>query len=208
MAPAEKTDFKKTRKEFFTAKGEFSLVTLPRVNYLMIDGAGAPESVEFTSALELLYPVAYTLKFQQKALGADFGVPPLEGLWWADDPTAFAENRREEWKWTLMVMVPDSINQSDLEFAKAEVLRKKRLDASAIRLEPFEEGLCVQVMHLGPYSNEGPVLEQLHSIFMPEHNLTFNGHHHEIYLSDARRVEPAKLRTILRQPVTATSSPK
>lgn len=206
MAPAEKTDFKKTRKEFFAAKGEFSLVTLPRVNYLMIDGAGAPESDDFTSALELLYPVAYTLKSQQKALGADFGVPPLEGLWWADEPSAFTGNRREEWKWTLMIMVPDAVTQSDLEFAKAEVLRKKSLDASTIRLEHFEEGLCAQVMHIGPYSNEGLVLERLHSAYMPEHGLTFNGHHHEVYLSDARRVEPAKLKTILRQPVAAQSS--
>lgn len=201
MAQGEKTDFKKTRKDFFSAKNDFSLVTLPPVQYLMIDGVGAPESEQFSLAIQILYPLAYTLKFQQKAIGADFAVPPLEGLWWADDHSAYPDNRRDEWKWTLMIMVPDALTFSDLESAQAEVLRKKGLDASVVRLEVLEEGLCAQILHIGPYADEAPVLERLHSSYMPEHNLTFNGYHHEVYLSDARRVEPAKLKTILRQPV-------
>lgn len=201
MDQVQKTDFKKTRKDFFSAKRDFSLVTLPKVQYLMVDGVGAPESEQFSLAIQLLYPLAYTVKFHQKALGADFAVPPLEGLWWADDHSAYPDNRRDEWKWTLMIMMPDALKDSDLENAKAEVLRKKGLDASAVRLEVLEEGLCVQVLHIGPYADEAPVLERLHSTYMSEHNLTFNGYHHEVYLSDARRVEPAKLKTILRQPV-------
>jgi len=206
VAQIEKIDFKKTRKDFFSAKPDFNLITLPSVKYLMIDGAGAPESEQFTSAIELLYPLAYTLKFQQKALGADFAVPPLEGVWWADDHSAYPDNRRDEWKWTLMIMMPDALTGSDLEWAQSEVLRKKGLDSSAVRLEVFEEGLCAQVLHIGPYADEAPVLERLHSTFMPEHNLTFNGYHHEVYLSDARRVDATKLKTILRQPVKRTNA--
>jgi hypothetical protein len=170
----------------------------------MVDGKGAPGGTEYSAALELLYPAAFGLKFFSKLeLDRDYGVPPLEGLWWADDFNAYTQDgRREEWRWTLMLMLPDWITQDQVDDALAAQTKKRPdLDFGALRMEAMQEGLCLQHLHIGPFSEEGPKLAQLHDELMPARGLTFNGHHHEIYLSDPRRTAPEKLRTVLRQPV-------
>ncbi len=202
---ADKLDLKRELQSYFSAsKAEWEEVTHPAYTYLMVDGQGAPGGDEYVSALEVLYPAAYGLKFYSKLeLGRDYGVPSLEGLWWADDFSAYVEDgRREEWRWTLMTMVPAWITQAHFAAAIAAQAKKKPdLDFTRVRLDTLEEGLSMQHLHIGPFSEEGPKLAQLHDEIMPARGLTFNGQHHEIYLSDPRRTAPEKLRTVLRQPV-------
>lgn len=202
-----KTDFKVLYKDFYgPKKGEFSQVKLPKLNYLMIDGKGDPNtSKDYVAAIETLYAVSYTLKFFSKnELDHDYTVPPLEGLWWADKDKmdAFVTAKKSDWKWTMMIMVPDWITKAQVKTAIAAAKAKKpEVRDDQLRLESLTEGLCVQIMHIGPYSEEGPTLAKLHGEYMPEHGLTFNGKHHEIYLGDPRKTAPAKLKTVLRQPV-------
>jgi hypothetical protein len=201
---AAKFDFKKDRKPFFTASAkEFEQVTLPSARYLMIDGQGAPGSAAYSEALGLLYPAAYNLKFLSKLdLGRDYGVPALQGLWSAEDMGAYTAGRRDEWRWTMMLMVPHWIGPA--EFAEAirrAGAKKKGLDFSRVRLDDLDEGLCLQKIHIGSYADEAPVLHRLHHELMPALGLAFNGLHHEIYLNDPNKTAPDKLRTILRQPV-------
>jgi hypothetical protein len=197
-----KIDLKRTEKAYFTAPADrFVAGTLGRYSYLMVDGQGSPgEAAEYAQALERLYPLAYATKFYSKqVLGRDYVVPPLEGLWWADDRSAFVTaGRRDEWRWTLMLMLPDWIEPAHVDAAR---LKKPGLDLSAVRLGQLEEGPCLSRLHLGPFALEAPLLHDLHHAVMPAAGLTFAGEHHEIYLSDPRRVAPEKLRTILRQPV-------
>jgi hypothetical protein len=142
------------------------------------------------------------MKFAARAaLGRDYTVPPLEGLWWADDHAAFTAHRKDEWKWTMMIMAPDFIDAAIFDHAVAKASKKLGEVPPTLRLEPNEEGLCLQTLHIGSYDDETPVLARLHDEVMPAKGFAFNGLHHEIYLSDARKVEPTKLRTILRQPV-------
>jgi len=197
----EKVDLKKTRKQFFSAKPSFEMLTLPLVNYLMIDGNGSPDSPAYAQALEKLYSLAYTIKFSLKATKGDFVVAPLEGLWWAEDMNDFLTDTKDNWQWRMMIMMPDCVSSFDVELARDTLHRKKKMDTSSVRLESLEEGLVVQVLHVGPYSDEAATLADLHTRFMPENNLVFNGLHHEIYLNDPRKTDPAKLKTILRQPV-------
>lgn len=147
--------------------------------------------------------MAYGLKFaSKKSLGRDFVVGPLEGLWRADDPTAFITRRKETWEWTMMISQPDWITEDMVRAAIDNVAKKKETAALGdIRLRTLAEGTCVQILHIGSYDDETPTLERLHNSYLPDNGLTFNGDHHEIYLSDARRTAPAKLKTILRQPV-------
>ena len=202
---AGKIDLKRELKSYFTAsKSEWEEVTLPAFTYLMVDGLGAPGGEEYVAALEVLYPAAYGLKFHSKLeLGRDYGAPPLEGLWWADDFSAYTQpDRREEWRWTMMLMVPEWISQEHVDIAFANQAKKKPdLDFTRVRLDLLEEGQCLQHLHIGPFAEEGPKLAQLHDEIMPVRGLAFNGQHHEIYLSDPRRSAPEKLRTVLRQPV-------
>ena len=171
----------------------------------MIDGHGDPNtSDEYRRALETLYPVAYALKFlSKKELDRDYVVMPLEALWWADDMDAFTAARdKSQWDWTVMIVTPDWLSDEHFEAARDTVRRKGGAPAlDALRLEALDEGLAVQTLHLGPYDDEGPVLDAMHHDFIPAHSLRMTGRHHEIYLSDARRTAPEKLRTILRQPV-------
>jgi hypothetical protein len=200
---ADKIDLKRTEKAYFTApKDDFGLGTFGQHSYLMVDGQGSPgESTEYSQALERLYPLAYATKFFSKIeLGRDYVVPPLEGLWWADDRSAYTEpGRRDEWKWTLMLMLPDWISADHVEAART---KKADLDLSSIRMEAMEEGLCFSHLHLGPFAEEAPKLARLHHELIPQGGYVFNGEHHEIYLSDPRKTAPEKLRTILRQPVS------
>ncbi|MFF5217938.1 GyrI-like domain-containing protein [Micromonospora sp. NPDC000442] len=203
----DKIDFKKTVDAYQAPRGRFRIVDVPDLCYLMMDGHGDPNtSPAFTTAVEALYPVAYKLKFASKRdLGRDYVVPPLEGLWWAEDMAAFTTSRdKSRWNWTLLLMVPDWIDRAMFDAAVTQAGAKNqpvRLDD--IRLETLSEGRCVQTLHVGSFDDEAAVLAQLHDEFIPAQRLRMAGKHHEIYLSDFRRVAPEKQRTILRQPVTA-----
>jgi hypothetical protein len=203
----DKTDFKKDLDAYRATLREFRIVEIPDLRYLMIDGRGDPNtSPAFTHATEALYPVAYKLKFASKRqLGRDYVVMPLEGLWWAEDMDVFTTSRdKSRWNWTLMIMVPDWIDYDLFATAVQQAGAKNgpaRLDE--VRLEVLSEGRCVQTLHIGSYDDEAALLARMHHEFIPAHGLTMVGRHHEIYLSDARRVAPDKLRTILRQPVRA-----
>jgi hypothetical protein len=211
-----KVDLKKEIATYTVVHGRFDLVTVPPLQYLMVDGHGDPNTApEYAETLATLYPLAYTLKFLSKnELDRDYVVPPLEALWWADDLASFTESRdKSRWDWTVMILVPDWLTSDHVEAARLAATAKRgssALDAASldsVRLETLDEGLCVQTLHVGPYDDEGPVLETLHHEFVPAHGLQLTGKHHEIYLSDARRTAPAKLRTILRQPVTEVVEP-
>lgn len=201
----EKLDLKKKYKALYTASHkEASLITVPKLNYIRVDGAGDPNtSPQFQEATQALYAVSYTLKFMVKKSqeGVDYGVMHLEGLWWADDMEKFSVERKGDWKWTLMILQPDFITESMFRQAVDEVVRKKGLVmAGKLRLESVEEGLCAQILHIGPYAEEPPTVRKLHD-FIEEKGYTFSGLHHEIYLGDPRKAAPEKMKTIIRQPV-------
>ena len=201
-----KLDLKHARKELFTApRGEFAAVTVPRVLYLMVDGHGDPNaSPEYPRAVATLYSIAYALKFACKAQGRDFVVAPLEGLWSAADPSSFVARRKHEWDWTMLIMVPDFVDAGLFAEARAKAEAKLGALPESARLEPLEEGLCLQALHIGSYDDEGPLLARLHNEIMPAGGYAFAGPHHEIYLGDPRKTAPEKLKTILRQPVRKT----
>lgn len=195
------TDLKKEQKDLYAPPREPSIVEVPPMRFLMIDGQGDPNGADFASAIETLYPVAYTLKFSMKAQGQDFTVMPLEGLWWAGNPEVFLSRDMSEWQWTAMIRQPDTVDSDMLTDAKTAVAKKKSLPAlGQLRLETLAEGRCVHLMHIGPYSAEGPVIAKMHD-FMRAHGLEFAGKHHEVYLSDPRRTAPERMKTVLRQPV-------
>ena len=200
-----KIDFKTEYRSMYNAPTrDFVLVEVPRLTYLMFDGHGDPNiSPLYAQAIEALYSLSYTLKFMSKrAFDRDYVVGPLEGLWWSDDMSSFTSRQKDKWSWTMMILQPDWITQAHLQAAKAEVLMKKGLPGvETARLENLDEGLCAQILHIGPYDAVGPVLARLHADWLPANALGENGHHHEIYLSDPRKVAPDKLKTILRQPV-------
>jgi hypothetical protein len=199
-----KVDFKRELECYRAKRDSPQVVDVPDLQYLMIDGHGDPNSPVYEDAVSALYPVAYTLKFaSRKNLDRDYVVMPLEGLWWADDMDAFTMARdKSQWDWTMMIMVPDWITSEMFADAVEQVGRKgrpTRLDD--VRLEALSEGLCVQALHIGPYDDEAELLRYMHEELIPSRGLEMVGKHHEIYLSDPRRADPATLRTILRQPV-------
>ena len=201
-----KIDFKKTLKQLYQPPGgAFTRVDVPAMQFLMVDGRGDPNTtVVYEEALQVLYAVAYKLKFLSKsALGQDYVVPPLEGLWWADDMASFTLQRdKNAWLWTMMIMTPDWIGVEMLETAVAAAAEQKELPALRdLRLATYSEGMSVQIMHVGSYEDEAPLLRQLHEEFLPANRLEPNGKHHEIYLGDPRRIAPERLKTVLRQPV-------
>ena len=204
-----KIDFKKQLKHLYQPSSKaFAVVDVPPLQFLMIDGSGDPNSdPAYAAAVEALYAVAYRLKFLSKqALGQDYTVMPLEGLWWAEDMATFAGARdKSRWQWTMMIMQPDWIASEHYATACADVARKKNPVALPLmRFETYAEGLALQILHIGSYDDEAPTLARLHSEVMPAQGFTFNGKHHEIYLSDPRRVAAEKLKTVLRQPVRST----
>lgn len=200
-----KIDLKKELAGYSAPRGRFEIVEVPVRQYLMIDGHGDPNtSWEYADALATIYPVAYRLKFLSKReLGRDYTVMPLEALWWSRDMAAFTSARdASQWDWTVMIVTPDWLTAEHVDAVREAVRHGGGAPAlDGIRLEPLDEGTVVQTLHIGPYDAEGPVLEQMHRDFIPAHSLRMAGKHHEIYLSDARRTAPAKLKTILRQPV-------
>lgn len=201
----DKVDFKKTLPDYQAKHGRFDIIDLPHRSYLMADGQGDPNtSEEFRVAIETLYPLAYKLKFISKQqLGRDYTVMPLEALWWADDMTSFTSRRdKSQWHFTVMILQPDWITRELYDIALQLVAAKKpMLNLAQVRFEELAEQTCVQILHIGSFDDEAPVLAAMHDEFIPAQNLRLSGKHHEIYLSDFRRVAPSKLKTILRQPV-------
>lgn len=200
----EKVDFKKTMKALWQPPaGRFAIVDVPRMQFLMVDGKGDPNtSPEYARAVEWLYSVSYPVKFMsKKELSRDYTVAPLEGLWWADDITTFLTRDKAAWSWTMMIMQPDWITADMVARAIDKAGGKLGAVPESLRLETFEEGLSVQTMHVGSYDDEGPVIRRLHEEFLPENGLVETGYHHEIYISDPRKTPPEKLKTVLRQPV-------
>ncbi len=196
-----KIDLKRRYSDLYSAPRYFVEVTAPTLTYLVVEGMGDPNvSPAYAEAVESLYAVSYAVKFASKQAGRDYVVAPLEGLWTAPDLAVFTERDKSAWHWTMMILQPDWIDAPMVAKARADVAAKKGL-AAEVELRSLTEGRCVQVLHMGPYDDEAPLLDRLHREYMPEHGLTFAGPHHEIYLSDPRRVAPTKLRTILRQPV-------
>jgi hypothetical protein len=201
-----KIDFKKELKHLYrpTAR-RFVVVDVPPMSFLMIDGHGDPNTAqEYTDAVEALYAVAYKLKFMsKKEKGMDYVVPPLEGLWWAEDMETFTTKRdKSAWDWTMMIMQPEWITEEMVEGAVKQVEKQKNLPAlPKLRLETYHEGLSVQILHVGSYDDEGPTLHKMHHEFIPQNSYEMAGRHHEIYLSDPRKVAPEKLKTVLRQPI-------
>jgi hypothetical protein len=199
----DKIDYRKVFKESYGASAKPVLVDVPPMQFLMIDGAGDPARAgPFQAAVDALYSVAWTLKslLKKGPMELDFGVMPLEGLWWADDMSRFHADR-DGWQWTLMIMQPPVVSAELAAQAAIEAQSKKRLPLiGEVRLARFEEGKAVQLLHTGPFADEGPAVERLHA-FAAEQGFALAGKHHEIYLSDARRTVPGKLKTILRQPI-------
>lgn len=199
----DKIDFKKTDRAFYTGKpGRWDRLVLPELPFLAITGQGDPDEAAFAAATGALYALAYGVKFAEKAEGRDFVVPPLEALWWADDPAAFTAGARGDWRWRAMIRMPESVTAERVSQAREAAMAKGKtgpLDA----VEPIRlaEGDCLQTLHIGPYADEASVLADLHGRVMPGAGVTFAGPHHEIYLSDPRKAAPDKLKTLLRQPV-------
>lgn len=204
-AVVTKFDLKKDLKHLYgpSAK-EVSVVDVPPMNFLMIDGKGDPNtSKEYAEALEALYAVSYAIKFMIKRTesSVDYAVMPLEGLWWTDDMREFSVEDKGAWKWTAMIMQPEEyVTERHFEEAKSEIYKKKGLPAiPRMRFEVFWEGLCAQMMHLGSFSEEAPTIEKIH-LSIEERGGIPSGKHHEIYLSDFRRTKPERLKTVIRQP--------
>ncbi|KAB2902198.1 MAG: hypothetical protein F9K35_04445 [Burkholderiaceae bacterium] len=200
----QKVDLKKELKHLYQPSSKDVVqVEVPTFQYLMVDGEGNPNTSQaYAQAVEALFSVSYTAKFMVKkgAQGMDYAVMPLEGLWWADDMSAFVADDKSQWKWTMMIMQPHFVAKEVIEAAISEVKKKKGLPAiDKLRLEDFSEGLCAQVLHIGPFSDEGPAIERLHSFI--DERTGRDGKHHEIYLSDIRRADPAKWKTIIRHPM-------
>ncbi|MCJ7857231.1 GyrI-like domain-containing protein [Corynebacterium kalidii] len=214
-----KIDLKKTLDAYRDTRGTFRVVDVPTFRYIMVDGHGDPNtSPLYPRSLEALYPVAYAMKFASKRdLGRDYVVPPLEGLWWAEDMAAFTTARdKSRWYWTMMLMVPPWVGRDIFDAAVQQVAAKTAKTAKTkatperlgdIRLEELSEGRCVQTLHIGSFDDEAAVLERMHGEFLPANGLRLDGTHHEIYFSDPRRTAPEKLRTLLRQPVAPASAP-
>jgi hypothetical protein len=202
---ATKVDFKRELGELYIARRVPQLVDVPELSYVMIDGHGDPNTaVEYGEAVEALYAISYAAKFIVKGAsnGVDYGVLPLEGLWWTADMSTFSAEDKSAWDWTMMIMQPDVVTAEIFEQALANTVRKGLAAHSRVRLERFAEGSAAQIMHVGPYATEQPTIERLHA-FIAEQRLQRRGKHHEIYLSDPRRSALEKMKTIIRQPVTA-----
>ncbi len=214
-SPLKKLDFKKDSKELYNPSVQPSLVTVPAMRFLMVDGRGNPNEAggDYQRAVELLYAVSYTIKMSkqgafQPAGYVDFTVAPLEGLWWLDDDTTLDFSQKEKYCWTSMIRQPDFVTQEVFEWARAA--RKKGPDTAGLRLQSYDEGLCVQAMHIGAYDSEPETIRKMEE-FMAHNALASDlgspssdgmpRRHHELYLGDPRKLAPHKRRTILRLPV-------
>jgi hypothetical protein len=199
----DKVDLKKELKSFYNPSAkEVSVVDVPAMIFLVVDGEGAPTTLQYSQAVEALFSVSYTLKFMvKKSKGVDYGVMPLEGLWWVEDMTKFSADRKDEWKWTAMIMQPGVVTTEDVKSALDQVKKKKNPRAlPKVRFENFTEGPSAQIMYIGPFSAEGPTIAKIHS-YIQNSGHSLSGKHHEIYLNNPETTVPEKLKTILRQPM-------
>ncbi len=201
-----KIDFKKELKEFYSPSAkEISIVKVPKLNFLSVTGKGDPNtSREYKEAMEVLFPIAYKIKFiSKKELGKDYGVMPLEGLWWVENMNKFSLDDKTSWLWESIIMQPNFITQEIFQKAVDEIKTKKNLPSlDKVKFITLEEGLAAQILYIGSFIEEKPTIQKLHE-FIKDQRGSFNGlvqKHHEIYLSDPRKTVPAKLRTIIRQP--------
>ena len=203
---SDKIDLKKTLKHLYNPTDKVvTVVDVPPMNYLLIDGRGDPNTTEeYAAAVSALFGVAYGLKFHLKrTAGVDYVVMPLEGLWWAEDMSQFSVERKSDWLWTMMILQPEVVTGEMFAQVLAELTKKKKLaELAGVRLESYHEGPSVQIMHHGPYSAEGPTVAKLHA-FIAENGYALRGKHHEVYLSDPRKSAPEKMRTVIRQPYQA-----
>ena len=202
----KKVDYKKKLKHLYgPSSKKIVIVEVPPMNYFMVDGEGGPAAESYQQAIEAQYGLSFTVKFDvKKGVGLDYTVMPLEGLWWAKDITAFSADRKDEWLWKMMIMQPDYVTAKHVNAATKQLREKKNpLALDKIRFESYHEGLSVQILHIGPYDDEGPTIAQMHK-FIDENGYQLHMKHHEIYLSDPRRSKPEKLKTVLRQPITKT----
>ena len=202
----KKVDYKKKLKHLYgPSSKKIVIVEVPPMNYFMVDGEGGPAAESYQQAIEALYGLSFTVKFDvKKGVGLDYTVMPLEGLWWAKDITAFSADRKDEWLWKMMIMQPDYVTTKHVNAATKQLREKKNpLALDKIRFDSYHEGFSVQILHIGPYDDEGPTIAQMHK-FIDENGYQLHMKHHEIYLSDPRRSKPEKLKTVLRQPITKT----
>ena len=202
----KKVDYKKKLKHLYgPSSKKIVIVEVPPMNYFMVDGEGGPAAESYQQAIEALYGLSFTVKFDvKKGVGPDYTVMPLEGLWWAKDITAFSADRKDEWLWKMMIMQPDYVTAKHVNAATKQLREKKNpLALDKIRFDSYHEGFSVQILHIGPYDDEGPTIAQMHK-FIDENGYQLHMKHHEIYLSDPRRSKPEKLKTVLRQPITKT----
>jgi hypothetical protein len=200
----QKLDLKKELKALYQPSSkEVVQVEVPAMTFLMVDGEGDPNtSPLYADAVEALFTVSYAVKFMIKKgpLGLDYGVMPLEGLWWAEDMSRFTATDKANWHWTMMIMQPSFVPAEVIDQAIASAKKKVNPAVlSQLRLEAFAEGCCAQILHIGPFSTEGPTIERVHRFI--DANGTRTGKHHEIYLSDIRKADPAKWKTVIRQPM-------
>jgi len=197
-----KIDFKKTLKHLYNpSKKDISIVDVPAMNFLMIDGQGNPNTAKsFAQAIETLYAVSYNLKFTiKKAKEIDYGVLPLEALWWTPDMADFSVDNKDKWLWTAMIMQPEYVTKALIEEI-IPIVRKKKGDMALdkLRFESYHEGKSAQIFYIGPYTEEGPTIQRIHQ-HIDDLGGEITGKHHEIYLSDSRRTAPERLKTIIRQ---------
>ena len=204
-------DFKKEYKEFYMPKGKPEIVTVPAMNYIAVRGKGNPnvEDGEYKKSIELLYGIAYTIKMSKKGDHKiegyfDYVVPPLEGFWWQDDVDGIDYSHKENFQWISVIRLPDFVTKADFDWAVVEASRKKKMDFSKVEFLEIEEGLCVQCMHSGSYDDEPATIAAMDKFIADngyENDISDTRRHHEIYLSDARKVAPEKLKTVIRYPI-------
>ena len=204
-------DFKKEYKEFYLPKNKPSIVTVPKMNYIAVRGSGDPnaEGGEYKESIGLLYGIAFTIKMSKMGDHRidgyfDYVVPPLEGFWWQQGMTGIDYNHKEKFEWISVIRLPDFVAKADFEWAKEEATKKKKTDFSKVELFSYDEGLCVQCMHIGSYDDEPATIDAMHEFIKKEGyvlDITDKRIHHEIYLSDARKVAPEKLKTVIRHPI-------
>lgn len=204
-------DFKKEYKEFYMPKGKPNIVTVPPMNYIAVRGIGDPndEGGEYKRAIGLLYSIAFTIKMSKKLDHQidgffDYVVPPLEGFWWQDGIIGIDYSNKASFHWTSVIRLPDFVTKEDFEWAIKEATLKKKQDFSKVEFFTYEEGLCVQCMHIGPFDNEPKTVQMMHDFIEKngfELNITDKRLHHEIYLSDSRKISPDRLKTVIRHPI-------
>ena len=207
-------DYKKEYKEFYLPKNKPSIVKIPSMNFIAVHGEGDPnvEGGEYKNSIGLLYGIAFTIKMSKKGSHQidgyfDYVVPPLEGFWWQEGKNSIDYSQKEKFKWISLIRLPDFVTKSDFDWAIEEATRKKKTDFSKVKFLTYDEGLCVQCMHIGSYDSEPTTIKSMEEYAESEGcaiDITEKRYHHEIYLSDARRVAPEKLRTVIRHPIKKT----